>query len=39
LAYWCKTGRHWSPQAESLRGFIATGVVVAAIALLAGATG
>lgn len=37
LAYWCKTGHHWSPQAESLKDVVAVGVLVGAIALLAGA--
>lgn len=37
LAYWCKTGHHHSPQAETLKGAIRVGVLVGAIALLAGA--
>lgn len=39
LAYWCKTGHHHSPQAESLKGVVTVGVLVGAIALLAGAAG
>jgi hypothetical protein len=36
LAYWCKTGHHHSPQAESLKGVVTVGVLVGALALLAG---
>ncbi len=39
LAYWCKTGRHWSQQAESLKGALTAGVLVGTIALLASAAG
>lgn len=39
LAYWCKTGHHWSPQAESLKGVVKVGLVFGALALLAGAAG
>lgn len=39
LAYWCKTGHHHSPQAESLKGAVMAGVLVGAVALLLGAAG
>jgi hypothetical protein len=39
LAYWCKTGHHYSPQADSLRGGVKVGAVVAALMLLLGVAG
>lgn len=38
LAYWCKTGRHWSPQANTLRNAVTVGAAIGLIALLAIAT-
>lgn len=35
LAYWCKTGRHWSPQANMLKDAVKVGAVVGLIALCA----
>lgn len=35
FAYWCKTGDHWSPQADNLKGILLVGAAVAVIALLA----
>ncbi|MBL8764493.1 MAG: lecithin retinol acyltransferase family protein [Phycisphaerae bacterium] len=39
LAYWCKTGHHWSPQANTLKELVRVGAVVGVFALLAGAAG
>lgn len=39
LAYWCKTGRHHSPQVESLKTAVIAGVLAGAIVLLAGVAG
>ena len=39
LAHWCKTGHHWSPQANTLKGGLALGAAAALVALLAGAAG
>lgn len=39
LAYWCKTGHHHSPQANTLKGALKVGVFVGLIALVANATG
>lgn len=38
LAYWCKTGHHWSPQANALRGAIKVRAAFGLIALVAIAT-
>lgn len=35
LAHWCKTGHHWSPQAESLKGVLVVGAAVGLVALFA----
>lgn len=32
LAYWCKTGHHWSPQANGLKSLLKIGTVVGLIA-------
>ncbi len=39
LAYWCKTGHHWSPQANALKEIVKISAVVGVFALLATATG
>lgn len=39
LAYWCKTGHHWSPQANMLKDAVKVGAVVGLIAMVANATG
>lgn len=39
LAYWCKTGRNWSPQAERLKSAFRVGAVVGLITLVATAAG
>ncbi len=39
LAYWCKTGHHHSPQANTLKEVVKVGAVVGVIALLASAAG
>ena len=39
FAYWCKTGHHWSPQANSLKGALAIGAFVGFAALIANAAG
>lgn len=38
LAYWCKTGRHLSPQADSLKGAVQVAAVVAAAVAIADVT-
>ena len=35
LAYWCKTGHHWSPQADSLKDVVKFGAVLGLIVLVA----
>lgn len=39
LAYWCKTGHHWSPQVNGLKDVLKVGAVVGLIALVASAAG
>ncbi len=39
LAYWCKTGQHWSPQANGLKGVLKVGAVIGLIALIASVSG
>lgn len=39
LAYWCKTGNHYSPQAESLKTVVKAGLFAGVVALLAAAAG
>lgn len=39
LAFWCKTGRHHSMQAETLKSVLTVGALCAGIALLARAPG
>lgn len=35
LAYRCKTGHHWSPQADRLKSMLNAGIAVAAVAVIA----
>lgn len=37
LAYWCKTGRHVSPQVDVVKGVLTLGAIVGGVALLASA--
>ena len=39
LAYWCKTGHHWSPQANGLKQVLAVGAVFTLVAIVVGAAG
>lgn len=39
LAYWCKTGHHWSPQSNMLKEVVKVGTVVGLIAIVASASG
>lgn len=39
LAYWCKTGHHWSSQANGLKVAMTATLVVGAVALLTSAAG
>jgi hypothetical protein len=39
LAYWCKTGQHWSPQANTLKDLFKFGIVAALFAIFLKAPG
>lgn len=37
FAYWCKTGQHYSPQANGLRQIVTVGTAVGVVALVVAA--